>query len=159
MDHNIDIVRFIQDATGMDLHQQGDLYKGTCCFHRDASGGPERTPSFTIYSSTQSFYCFSCSVSGDIISFCMNFYGDSYKDALDRLGLKDRVYDTEKIQKKLEATIHPPQNLIALWLSINKILKVRNLSLSDLAIQVDKTLDLSEQDRYAVLINILKNIQ
>ena len=41
-----------------------------CCpFHND------KTPSFTVFPSTQSFYCFGCQTGGDLIEFHRDFIG------------------------------------------------------------------------------------
>ena len=47
------------------LKRQGSSYKGLCPFHS------EKTPSFTVFTSTQNFYCFGCHVGGDVINFIM----------------------------------------------------------------------------------------
>ncbi len=45
------------------LRRRGRLYTGLCPFHN------EKTPSFTVYPDTQSYYCFGCGAGGDVISF------------------------------------------------------------------------------------------
>lgn len=47
-----------------------------CPFH------DENTPSFHIYTDTQSYYCFGCHASGDIFSFIMNFMHITFPEAL-----------------------------------------------------------------------------
>lgn len=45
------------------LRRRGRVYTGLCPFHN------EKTPSFTVYPDTQSFYCFGCGTGGDAITF------------------------------------------------------------------------------------------
>ena len=44
---------------GLDLQRQGSRFVCNCPFH------PESRPSFTVYTETNSFYCFSCQAGGD----------------------------------------------------------------------------------------------
>ena len=45
------------------LKRSGRNSKGLCPFHS------EKTPSFTVYGDTSSFYCFGCQAGGDVITF------------------------------------------------------------------------------------------
>ena len=45
------------------LKRRGRNLTGLCPFHS------EKTPSFTVYPESQSFYCFGCGAGGDAISF------------------------------------------------------------------------------------------
>ena len=47
----------------VDLKLRSRIYTGLCPFHN------EKTPSFTVYPDTQSFYCFGCGAGGDAITF------------------------------------------------------------------------------------------
>ena len=47
------------------LKRAGSNYNGLCPFHN------EKTPSFTVFPATKSFYCFGCGAGGDVISFVM----------------------------------------------------------------------------------------
>ena len=49
----------------VNLKRRGRNMVGLCPFHG------EKTPSFNIYTETDSFYCFGCGASGDVISFIM----------------------------------------------------------------------------------------
>ena len=49
---------------------------GLCPFHG------EKTPSFNIYTENDSFYCFGCGASGDVISFIMRAENLDYLDAV-----------------------------------------------------------------------------
>ena len=47
------------------LQRSGSTFKGLCPFHS------EKTPSFTVFSADNSFYCFGCGAGGDVITFIM----------------------------------------------------------------------------------------
>lgn len=61
-------------------------FMGICPFHA------EKTASFCIYPDTESFYCFGCSVGGDVITFVMLVENLDYSEALEflaqRAGIK-----------------------------------------------------------------------
>ncbi len=61
------------------LKKAGKNMKGLCPFHS------EKTPSFTVYEDTQSFYCFGCGAGGDVISFIMRQENLDYVSAVDFL--------------------------------------------------------------------------
>ncbi len=61
------------------LKRAGSNLKGLCPFHS------EKTPSFTVYPGTQSFYCFGCGAGGDVISFVMRYENLDYVPALELL--------------------------------------------------------------------------
>lgn len=48
------------------LKRKGKILTGLCPFHN------EKTPSFTVYPETQSYYCFGCGNGGDVITFIRN---------------------------------------------------------------------------------------
>lgn len=53
---------------------------GLCPFHK------EKTPSFTIFTETNSFHCFGCKESGDVITFMMKSNNLKFPEAVRRLG-------------------------------------------------------------------------
>ncbi len=61
------------------LKRAGANYTGLCPFHS------EKTPSFTVFSATSSFYCFGCGAGGDVISFIMRAENLDYREALEFL--------------------------------------------------------------------------
>ena len=61
------------------LKRAGSNYQAPCPFHS------ERTPSFTVFTATKSFYCFGCGAGGDVISFIMRAENMDYIDALKHL--------------------------------------------------------------------------
>ncbi len=58
------------------LKPAGRLRKGLCPFHG------EKTPSFTVYPDTRSFFCFGCGAAGDVISFIMRIENLDYVEAV-----------------------------------------------------------------------------
>ena len=77
----------IVDVIGsyVSLNHRGRLYTALCPFHN------EKTPSFTIFPETSSFYCFGCHEGGDVISFVMKYENLEYMEAVrllaDRAGM------------------------------------------------------------------------
>ena len=55
--------------TYVDLKRRGRTYVCNCPFHS------EKTPSFTVFPDTQSFYCFGCGAGGDVITLPLRIAG------------------------------------------------------------------------------------
>ena len=79
--------RFIQDlqervdieeviSSHITLRRRGKTLVGLCPFHN------EKTPSFTVYPDTNSFYCFGCGAGGDVISFIRRIDNLDYVEAV-----------------------------------------------------------------------------
>lgn len=70
----------------VNLSKRGRLVKGLCPFHN------EKTPSFTIYTDSQSFFCFGCGAGGDAITFIRRIENLDYVEAVkvlaERAGMK-----------------------------------------------------------------------
>ena len=70
----------------VNLSKRGRLVKGLCPFHN------EKTPSFTIYTDSQSYYCFGCGAGGDAITFVRQIENLDYVEAVkvlaERAGMK-----------------------------------------------------------------------
>lgn len=68
------------------VKRRGRNLVGLCPFHN------EKTPSFTVYPETNSFYCFGCGAGGDIITFVRRIehldYLDAVKFLAERAGLQ-----------------------------------------------------------------------
>lgn len=58
------------------LKKRGSTHVGLCPFHN------EKTPSFTVYPETQSFYCFGCGAGGGAIEFVKKIENLDYIDAV-----------------------------------------------------------------------------
>ena len=63
-------------STYVTLKRRGNTSLGLCPFHN------EKTPSFTVYDDTQSFYCFGCGVGGDPVQFIKLIENVDYVDAI-----------------------------------------------------------------------------
>lgn len=61
------------------LKRAGSNFSGLCPFHN------EKTPSFTVFPGTKSFYCFGCGAGGDVITFIMKAENLDYPSALEFL--------------------------------------------------------------------------
>lgn len=92
----------------VNLKRRGKNLVGLCPFHG------EKTPSFTVYPESSSFYCFGCGVGGDVFTFCslienldyietvkllaersgVTLPQDGYDDSMQRL--KNTVYDINR---------------------------------------------------------------
>jgi DNA primase len=71
----------ISDVVGsyVKLQRAGSNSKGLCPFHS------EKTPSFTVFPATASFYCFGCGAGGDVITFIMKAENLDYPGAVEFL--------------------------------------------------------------------------
>lgn len=58
------------------LKRAGSRYVACCPFHN------EKTPSFTVFTDTSSYYCFGCGAGGDVISFIMSRENLDYIEAV-----------------------------------------------------------------------------
>ena len=61
------------------LKHAGSNFNGLCPFHN------EKTPSFTVFRASKSFYCFGCGAGGDVITFIMKAENLTYVEALEFL--------------------------------------------------------------------------
>ncbi len=73
----VDIVQLID--TRVPLRKKGKNYIACCPFHS------EKTPSFTVTSEKQFYYCFGCSVGGNAISFLMEYEKLNFVEAVNSL--------------------------------------------------------------------------
>ena len=70
-----DIVRVVGDYVS--LKKAGaQNYSGLCPFHK------EKTPSFSVHSARQYFYCFGCGEKGDVFSFVQKIENISFPEAV-----------------------------------------------------------------------------
>ncbi len=79
--------RFIQELQGkvdiesvvsdhVNLKRRGKTLMGLCPFHN------EKTPSFTVYPESNSFYCFGCGAGGDVVTFVRRIENLDYIEAV-----------------------------------------------------------------------------
>ncbi len=80
------------------LKRTGVNEKGLCPFHS------ERTPSFTVYPQTQSYYCFGCGAGGGVIDFIMRIENLDFRGAVeylaDRCGITLPSWDDRDVGKE-----------------------------------------------------------
>ena len=70
-----DIVELIGQEVTL-KHSSGSRYLGLCPFHN------EKTPSFSVSSDKQLYYCFGCHAGGTAITFMMQFYHYTFQEAM-----------------------------------------------------------------------------
>lgn len=75
------------------LKHRGRVYVCNCPFHS------ERTPSFTVFPDTQSFYCFGCGAGGDAVTFIMKSenldFWEAVKFLAEKSGIEIPEYSTK----------------------------------------------------------------
>ena len=93
---SLDIADIIGERVKLRHASRG--YMGLCPFHQ------EDTPSFHVYTDTQSYYCFGCHEAGDIFSYVMKTDGLAFPEALrvlaDRAGVKLDAHRRESIDSR-----------------------------------------------------------
>ena len=73
---SVDLYEYVSQS--IDLEKRGKDYFGHCPLHVD------KTPSFSITPSKNSYYCFSCGRSGGIIGFLMDYGHLKFDDAVSK---------------------------------------------------------------------------
>ncbi len=93
------------------LSPRGRNYVCKCPFHS------ENTPSFTVFTDTQSFYCFGCGAGGDVITFAMKAENLDFIDAVkflaEKSGLQMPVQSEKQSQNAKKRTRIYDMNRIA----------------------------------------------
>ena len=94
----------ITDVIGsyVTLQKAGSNFKGLCPFHS------EKTASFTVYPSSNSFYCFGCGAGGGVFSFIMKAENTDFAGAAELLAERAGIripqyhddYDDKTISRK-----------------------------------------------------------
>lgn len=111
----------IADVVGkyVTLKKAGINYKGLCPFHG------EKSPSFIVSPSRQTYHCFGCGVHGNAVGFIMEFGG---------MGFVDAVKDLAQMQ----GVPVPDDNLRPEERERQKKVKARQLALTDVMAQAAK---------------------
>jgi DNA primase len=76
----VDIVEIV--GRSVELKRAGSTWKGLCPFHG------EKSPSFTVSPSRQTYHCFGCGVHGNAVGFLMEHHGMGFVDAVRDLALQ-----------------------------------------------------------------------
>ena len=86
---------------------------GLCPFHS------EKTPSFTVFPETQSYYCFGCGAGGDVITFVRNIENLDYPEAVrflaQRAGMTVPENGEDDAAARLKARVYEINRLAARW--------------------------------------------
>lgn len=86
----LDIVEIIT-SMGVALRRTGRSFVGFCPFHPNS-----RTPAFTVYPDSQTFYCFGCHASGTVFDFVMKKQGLDFRETLQLLAVRAGVQLQER---------------------------------------------------------------
>ena len=95
-----DIVEVI--SSYVRLQKKGSNYFGLCPFHN------EKSPSFSVSSTKQIYYCFGCGAGGNVITFIMEYENYSFSEALkflaEKVGMNlPEISYSEDVKKKEDA--------------------------------------------------------
>lgn len=93
------IVQIISES--VTLQRRGAVHVGLCPFHE------EKSPSFTVYPTTNTFKCFGCNEGGDAVHFLIEHKGMTYPEALEHIAKAEKTEieyeNNEKRQEILDA--------------------------------------------------------
>ena len=87
-----DIVELI--GSYVTLKRAGSNFNGLCPFHS------EKTPSFTVFADSESFYCFGCGAGGDAITFVMKNENLDYPSAVEVLAARAGIRIVHEKEKE-----------------------------------------------------------
>jgi DNA primase len=90
------------------LEQRGGRHWGLCPFHN------EKTPSFSVDSGQNRYYCFGCHEGGGVITFVMEMEKVSYPEAIESIAKKsgiELIYENQSAQKD-DASAHARKKLL-----------------------------------------------
>ncbi len=109
-----DIVAFIDGF--IPLKKQGNSFVACCPFHH------EKTPSFNVVAKKQFYHCFGCGVSGNAISFAMEYLHQSFTEAVETLALRAGLQVPRETNPQKQAQVNLYQLLAYVALFYQKTL-------------------------------------
>lgn len=86
-------------STYVSLKRAGSNRQGLCPFHS------EKSPSFTVFPGTKSFYCFGCGAGGDVITFVQKMENLDYVGAVEFLAARAGIDIPESTSDDRRASI------------------------------------------------------
>ena len=89
------------------LRRAGKQYVGLCPLHQ------EKTPSFTVNPERQTFHCYGCHESGDVISFVQAYKDLSFKEALVYLNIDTPSAKPKTRKQRIQALLEQNRRLDA----------------------------------------------
>jgi hypothetical protein len=94
--NKIDILKLVEDLGFSVVKSSNDRWVMCCLFHE------ERTPSMTLYKDSNSFYCYGCTESGDVITLLQKAKGLSFVEAVKFLAKRGGI----DVESSNEETFH-----------------------------------------------------
>ena len=116
---NANIIEVI--GKDIQLKRRGNNYVGLCPFHQ------EKTPSFTVFPATDSFFCFGCGIGGDVYTYIMEYQGVDFPTAkrvlADMAGISIAPGpQTARQRKMIKAAQHKRERVLLLAERIQQII-------------------------------------
>lgn len=95
----LDIVDIV--GSYIELKRAGSSFKAPCPFH------DEKSPSFVVNPSRQSYHCFGCGAHGDSIKFVMEYEKLNYPEAIEKLAASNNfsLHYTDDTKQKKRSTL------------------------------------------------------
>ncbi|MCK4608865.1 MAG: DNA primase, partial [Gammaproteobacteria bacterium] len=109
----IDIVEVI--SSRVQLRKIGNNFKALCPFHT------EKSPSFTVNSNKQFYYCFGCGAHGNAISFLMDFDRMDFIDAVESLAALLSLEVPREVNANQQQNQQSQQELYKLLIGVNRL--------------------------------------
>ena len=109
----------IADVVGhhVSLRRAGQNLVGLCPFHQ------EKSPSFSVSSSKQMFYCFGCKAGGDVFAFLTKITGATFPEVLrelgDKVGIAVEESPADRRQRGLTHRIEEINQAALTWFQSN----------------------------------------
>ena len=146
---SVDLLEYVSQS--IEMRKRGMDYFGHCPLHID------KTPSFSITPSKNSYYCFSCGRSGGIIGFLMDYEHLRFDDAVDKaakLGHMDLSKmcksQTMTFLKKARVLMREKEKVVHNILDHNEIAKYKKEDISE---WIDEGILQEVMDLFEVRVN------